>query len=318
MTYLPFWLVERIIMSSTLRPHCGISCSCSHKSRQPRSVVRCFDPQNPVTSVNDSSVNKTCSFRPCIDIHKGQVKQIVGSSLSASSSDNLVTNFTSDQPAEYYASLYKQDDLPGGHIIMLGADDESRAAAKKGLLAYNGFMQIGGGVNPDNAAEWLDSGASHLIVTSYIFQDGELNEDRLKELVKAVGRDRLVLDLSCKKHDGKYHVATDRWQKISSLAVDEQSLTKLGQSCAEFLVHGIDVEGKQSGIDGELVELLADQSPIPVTYAGGVSSMDDVELINRAGQGRVDVTIGSALDLFGGPVSYAEVVFWHLQQRSSS
>lgn len=280
--------------------------------------MRCFDPQNPVTSVNDASVNKTCSFRPCIDIHKGKVKQIVGSSLSSTASDKLVTNFEAEEPAEYFASLYKQDDLPGGHIIMLGADEESRAAAKQALLAYNGFMQLGGGVNPDNAAEWLDAGASHVIVTSYIFQGGELNEDRLKELVKAVGKDRLVLDLSCTRHNGAYHVATDRWQNTSSLVVNEQSLTKLGQSCAEFLVHAVDVEGKQKGIDEELVALLAEQSPSPVTYAGGVTSMDDLELINRAGQGRVDVTVGSALDLFGGPVSYAEVVFWHLQQRSSS
>ncbi|KAL3133351.1 Phosphoribosylformimino-5-aminoimidazole carboxamide ribotide isomerase [Trebouxia sp. C0009 RCD-2024] len=303
----------------SLRPQVGISCSRPHSTRRSRSLTRCFDPQNPVTSVNDSSVNKTCSFRPCIDIHKGQVKQIVGSSLEGSSDDKgLVTNFASEEPAEYYASLYKQDDLPGGHIIMLGADDASREAAKKALAAYNGFMQIGGGINPENAAEWLDAGASHVIVTSYIFQDGKLNEERLQELVKAVGKDRLILDLSCKKHNGAYHVATDRWQKISSLVVDEQSMSKLGNSCAEFLVHGVDVEGKQSGVDEELVQLLADQSTVPVTYAGGVASMDDLELINRAGQGRVDVTIGSALDLFGGPISYTEVVFWHLQQRSSS
>lgn len=282
-------------------------------------MIRCYDPENPITSVNDSSVNKTCSFRPCIDIHKGQVKQIVGSTLSdGASAKEPKTNFTGDQPAEYYASLYKADDLPGGHIIMLGADDDSRAAAKKALLAYNGYMQIGGGINPDNAAAWLDSGASHVIATSYIFKDGELNEDRLKQLVTAVGKDKLVLDLSCKKHNGAYHVATDRWQNISSLAVNEQTLTKLGKSCAEFLVHAVDVEGKQSGIDEELVTLLGDQSPTPVTYAGGVKSMDDLEIINRVGQGRVDVTVGSALDLFGGPIKYEEVVFWHLQQRSSS
>lgn len=256
-------------------------------------------------------------FRPCIDIHKGKVKQIVGSTLrdlpqNAGTSGGLKTNFISEHPSSWYAELYKQDGLRGGHIIMLGADPDSRTAAFEALRAWPGGMQLGGGVTTDNAREYLDEGASHVIVTSSVFKDGELDEDRLQALVQLVGRQRLVLDLSCRvKEDGRYYVVTDRWQRFSSLALSEESLEKLSRSCDEFLVHGVDVEGMQLGIDEALVALLGKWSPIPVTYAGGAKSLDDLERVRLAGQGRVAITVGSALDIFGGKLPYQDVVGWH-------
>ena len=239
-----------------------------------------------------------------------------------------------------------------------------------------------------------------------------------------MGKQRLVLDLSCRKRDGKYYVVTDRWQRFSELVVDAETLSSLGmtphsccllppdgmcgqvtikypvyalmweygiwfsaltswlallaaESCSEFLVHGVDVEGKQLGIDEELVELLGKAAPLPVTYAGGVRSLvrlnsilwqgalvshasgpdcplcvtylraasslpagtkattfpvpvddshtvpicqlcckqDDLERVKVAGNGRVDITVGSALDIFGGKLPFAEVLTWHRQQE---
>ena len=224
---------------------------------------------------------------------QGKVKQIVGSTLkdlpadgqqqqqqqaaastSGSSADEPRTNFVSDKPSSWFADLYKKDALTGGHVIMLGADDASVAAAKGALAAWPGGLQLGGGVTADNAAQWLDAGASHVIVTSYVFREGRLEEGRLADLVAKVGRRRLVLDLSCrKKDDGRYYVVTDRWQRFSSLALSEAALARLAESCDEFLVHGVDVEGMQLGIDDELVALLGRWSPIPVTYAGGARTL---------------------------------------------
>ena len=196
---------------------------------------------------------------------------------------------------------------------MLGADDASKIAAKDALKAFPGGMHLGGGVTTDNAAEYLKAGASHVIVTSFVFRDGRLERDRLDALVKAVGKNRLVLDLSCrkKKEDGKYYVVTDRWQRWSDLAISEASLEQLAASCDEFLIHGVDVEGMQLGIDEELVTLLGRWSPIPVTYAGGARTLDDLERVASAGAGRVDITVGSALDIFGGKLPYSDVVAWH-------
>lgn len=259
-------------------------------------------------------------FRPCIDIHKGKVKQIVGSTLkdlpdAAGGQVELKTNFESDKPSSWYAELYKNDSLSGGHVIMLGADDASRQTAIEALQAYPGGLHVGGGISTDNATTYLDAGASHVIVTSFVFREGRLDWDRLAALVKLVGKQRLVLDLSCRQRDGQYWVVTDRWQRFSSFALSEQSLNMLADSCDEFLVHGVDVEGMQLGIDEELVELLGRWSPIPVTYAGGARTLDDLERIREAGRGRVDVTVGSALDIFGGKLSYADVVAWHKQQQ---
>ena len=202
---------------------------------------------------------------------------------------------------------------------MLGADEESKNQAYGALQAYPGGLQLGGGVNTDNATEYLDAGASHVIVTSFVFRDGKLDEERLGELVKKIGKERIVLDLSCRrKDDGKYYVVTDRWQKWSDLALSQESLDMLSQNCEEFLVHGVDVEGKKLGIDDGLVEILGAWSPVPVTYAGGASTMEDLERVASIGNRRVEITVGSALDIFGGSLKYADVVAWHRAQQSPS
>lgn len=249
-------------------------------------------------------------FRPCIDLHGGRVKQIVGSTLQDDRADSLRTNFSSDFPPSHYAEIYRKDRLTGGHIIMLGPGNE--AAAIDALNAWPGGMQVGGGISADNASWWIEQGASHVIVTSHVFHNGILNEDRLTSLRDLVGRNRLVLDLSCRWRGDGYYVVTDRWQKFTRLQVSEKTLAWLAGFCDEFLVHAVDVEGKCMGVDERLIRLLAQYTTIPTTYAGGVSTMADLELIRDAGSGRLDVTVGSALDIFGGAgLTYAEVVALH-------
>ncbi|CAN4105566.1 unnamed protein product [Withania somnifera] len=264
------------------------------------------------------SVQCGVGFRPCIDIHKGKVKQIVGSTLqdSKEADTSLVTNFESDKSAAEYAKLYRDDGLVGGHVIMLGADPLSIAAATEALHAYPGGLQVGGGIKTENALSYIEEGASHVIVTSYVFNNGQMDLDRLKALASLVGRKRLVLDLSCRKKEGEYVIVTDRWQKFSDVHLNEKVLSFLAEYADEFLVHGVDVEGKKLGIDEELVALLGKYSPIPVTYAGGVTVMADLEKIKVAGMGHVDVTVGSALDIFGGNLAYKDVVAWHALQES--
>lgn len=235
-------------------------------------------------------------FRPCIDLHDGRVKQIVGTSLRDDRPPQ--THFIAAQPPAHFAARYSRDRLFGGHVIMLGPGNED--AATQALAAFPGGLQLGGGIRPDNAADWLGRGAAQVIVTSYVFSDGQLHRARLARLVAAVGRERLVLDLSCSKRDGRYVVMTDRWQKATNLALSAGSLAFLAESCSEFLIHATGVEGKQQGVDAELVALLGEIAPIPTTYAGGVCSLADVEIIERLGQGKLDFTVGAALDIFGG------------------
>jgi phosphoribosylformimino-5-aminoimidazole carboxamide ribotide isomerase len=243
-------------------------------------------------------------FRPCIDLHEGKVKQIVGGTLGAP--DNLRTNFVSEKPSAWFAELYKRDGLFGGHVIMLGAGNE--VEARSALKTFPGGFQIGGGINSENARGWLDAGASHVIVTSWAFREGKIDWERLGELVKVIGKENLVLDLSCRKRGEDYFVVTDRWQKFTELIVNEETLKRFSEFCAEFLVHAVDVEGLCKGIDHELVEKLGQWTPIPATYAGGANSISDLETVAKLGRGKINLTIGSALDIFGGGVKYEDCV----------
>ena len=246
-------------------------------------------------------------FRPCIDLHDGKVKQIVGGSLSDDSPQTLKTNFEADKPAEWYAQLYKKDELSGGHVIQLGAGN--RVAALAALAAWPGGLQIGGGITIENAKAWLDAGASAVIVTSWVFHDGVVDEERIKRLSDTIGRGRLVLDLSCRRKGDAYWVVTDRWQTFTREPVTPALLNRLHSFCHEFLVHGVDVEGQCQGIEMRLVEILGAWSQSPITYAGGLRSFEDIDAINAIGRGAIDFTVGSALDIFGGnQLSYREVV----------
>lgn len=251
-------------------------------------------------------------FRPCIDLHNGCVKQIVGGSLSKDGV-GLKTNFESDLPASYYAEIYQKDNLQGGHLIKLGAGND--AAARQALAAYPNGLQVGGGINLENAAEWLHAGASHIIVTSYLFDlNGAFLPERLDQLVTEVGKERLVIDLSCRAKADGWVVAMNRWQNQTDLLVDAATIVELSDYCSEFLVHAADVEGKCEGIDERLVEFLGSHCPIPVTYAGGARSFEDLATVDRLSEGKVDLTVGSALDLFGGmQVQYSDCVEWNQQ-----
>ena len=250
-------------------------------------------------------------FRPCIDLHDGKVKQIVGSTLNDSESPE--TNFVSDKTPEYYAELYKKDNLSGGHIIRLGKGNDE--AARRALSAWKNNLQLGGGINSANAREWLDAGASQVIVTSAVFRDGIIDYEELDKLCYAVPSDRLVLDLSCRKADGKYLVVTDRWTRFTECEVNKTLLKRLAGCCSEFLIHAVDVEGKCSGIDVELLKMLADNSPIPCVYAGGIRSFEDIYTIEECGAGRIAYTIGSALDIFGGSLSYREIADYSNREK---
>ena len=251
-------------------------------------------------------------FRPCIDIHNGKVKQIVGGSLT-DAKDQAEENFVSRQDAGFYAALYRDKGLRGGHVILLNHAgsphyEASRAQAFLALRTYPGGLQLGGGVTPENAAEYLDAGASHVIVTSYVFRDGQICRENLERKEREVGREHLVLDISCRKKGGQYYIVTDRWQKFTTVPVTIETMKELGEHCAEFLVHAVDVEGKARGVETELAELLSRYEEQPVTYAGGVGSMTDIEILRTCGKGRLDVTVGSALDLFGGKIPFEALV----------
>ncbi len=251
-------------------------------------------------------------FRPCIDIHNGKVKQIVGGTLK-DQGDQAAENFVSEQNASFYAKLYQSYGIRGGHIILLNGKDSPYYEATKlqalaALQVYPDGLQAGGGITVENAHEFLQAGASHVIVTSYVFRDGKVDYGRLEKLVQAVGKEHLVLDLSCRKKDGSYYIVTDRWQKFTDECVTEELLDRLEGYADEFLIHAVDVEGKASGIEGELAELLGKWNKIPVTYAGGIGSFSDLEELAERGQHHLNYTIGSALDLFGGNMKFEEVL----------
>lgn len=251
-------------------------------------------------------------FRPCIDIHNGKVKQIVGGSLK-DTGNQAEENFVSEQDARFYAHLYKEAQIRGGHIIMLNTKDSefydaTKQQAMEALQEYPGGLQIGGGITAENAAEFLQAGASHVIVTSYVFLDGKIHYDNLRKLCEKVRKEHIVLDMSCRRRGDAYYVVTDRWQKFTEEKVDTALLDELCGYCDEFLVHAVDVEGKSSGIEEPLAELLGGWGRIPITYAGGVGSFEDLERLKLLGRNRLNVTIGSALDLFGGPMEYEKVI----------
>lgn len=247
-------------------------------------------------------------FRPCIDIHNGKVKQIVGGSL-LDEGNQARENFTSSLDADCYAKMYQRDGLAGGHVILLNPPSSEYYGAtldqaKRALRAYPGGLQAGGGITAENAGEFLDAGASHVIVTSYVFRGGKIRWDNLKRLKSAVGKEKIVVDVSCRRREGEYYIVTDRWQTFTEVRLTAQVLCAIAEYCDEFLVHGVDVEGKASGIDGQLAALLGEYVGIPVTYAGGIASVEDIGRFGELTQGRLDFTVGSALDIFGGNLPY--------------
>ncbi|KAI0560797.1 Histidine biosynthesis [Gracilaria domingensis] len=270
-------------------------------------------PSRAVSVRRTEITMRTMRFRPCIDIHQNRVKQIVGGTLTQSEMPE--TNFETDMSPAYFASMYRDDRLPGGHVIMLGPGNEETAC--QALQAFPGGMHVGGGIQPSTCARFLEAGASHVIVTSYVFREGTIVWERVDEMIRTVGKNRLVLDVSCRKRDGEYFVCTDRWQKWTDFKLNARNFERLGNRCDEILVHAVDLEGKRSGIDLELIRLLASWATVPVTYAGGVQTMTDLELAKSEGCSLVDVTIGSALDIFGGQLKYKDAVRWQRLQEKT-
>lgn len=280
--------------------------------------MRCPAEEKPCPqSEATPSPSEVMRFRPCIDIHNGKVKQIVGGSLS-DKGNQAKQNFESENGAEYFANLYKKDGLSGGHVILLNPPsseyyEATKAQALKALSEYPGGLQVGGGITADNAKEYLDAGASHVIVTSYVFRDGKIQWENMKRLKDTVGKDRVVIDLSCRKKEDGYYIVTDRWQKFTTVKLTKNVMVELAGYCDEFLVHGVDVEGKASGVDEELASLLAEYEGNVVTYAGGIGTMEDLEKFRRLTKGKVDFTIGSALDLFGGKIPYEKIKYYEAE-----
>ncbi|GAA97262.1 uncharacterized protein L969DRAFT_91891 [Mixia osmundae IAM 14324] len=252
-------------------------------------------------------------FRPCIDIHNGAVTQIVGGTLDTT---ELKTNFIATRPSTYYAELYKQHALQGGHVIKLGPGND--IAARAALQAWPDALQIGGGIDVTNAQSWLESGASKVIVTSYLFPSARFDEERLARLSELIGKDRLVIDISCRRREDKWIVAMNRWQLLTDMEVTQESINLVSKYCSELLVHAADVEGLCRGIDEDLVQMLGQWCSIPVTYAGGAKHISDLDLVHRLSKGKVDLTFGSALDIFGGDkVRFDELIAWRAQDTQA-
>ncbi|MCJ1476819.1 Enzyme that catalyzes the fourth step in the histidine pathway [Lambiella insularis] len=255
-------------------------------------------------------------FRACIDLHAGAVKQIVGGSLTSSDAD-LRTNHVSGLPARHFARLYRQHALHGAHVIMLGPgnDDAARAA----LQEWPGSLQVGGGINDGNAASWVEWGAAKVIITSYLFPDARFSLSRLQSVLQSLGNDKqkLIIDLSCRRVGARWVVAMDKWQRLTDMDVNQETIANLSPYCSEFLVHAADNEGLQRGIDETLVQRLGEWCSIPVTYAGGGKTLQDLDRVKVLSGGKVDLTIGSALDVFGGTVKFAECVAWNRREDTA-
>ncbi len=246
-------------------------------------------------------------FRPCIDLHEGSVKQIVGGTIDG---PEFKENFVADRDASWFAELFRRDGLKGGHVIRLGEGNDD--AASRALSAWPDGLQLGGGLNLDNGQQWIEKGASHLIVTSWLFSAGELDWERVRLLAKEIGSSRLVIDLSCRKSGEAWNVATDRWRTTTNTLVNKELFERLAPYCDEFLVHSADVEGKVGGIDEALVGELSNFDLRPVTYAGGIASFQDIQTIDRLSDGKLDFTVGSGLDIFGGSaLKYQELLCWN-------
>ncbi len=249
------------------------------------------------------------NFRPCIDVFKGKVVQLIGTSLFGGEEKTIVKHFESEYSPAYYAELFKQDNLKGGHILSLGSGNND--VVIEALKAFNGGMKYGGSVTPENAHVYLDAGATHVIVNSYVFDNGEINLPNLKSLVKSIGKDKLVLDMSCRKKNGDYYIVTNLWEKFTNVILDQKSLQDISKYCDEIIVHGVDSEGRKQGLESDLVRILAQHTPIKTVYAGGISSIADLTMIKALGNEKIDPCIGTALSIYGGNLSYYEVLEWN-------
>lgn len=254
-------------------------------------------------------------FVGCIDLHDGQVKQIVGGTLK-DNDDSLETNFVSKYPPSYYAQLYLKNRIEGCHVIKLGPNND--AAAMEALNAAPGFLQVGGGINDENCLQWLEK-ASKIIVTSWLFtKEGTFLMDRLQLLSNKCGPDRIVVDLSCRRTpDSKWVVAMNKWQTLTTLELNKETFTELSKYTDEFLIHAADVEGLCKGIETDLVTKLYEwtkdiNKEVKIVYAGGAKSISDLELVDKLSNGTVDLTYGSSLDIFGGKlVRFQDCCEWN-------
>ncbi|MAJ86484.1 MAG: phosphoribosylformimino-5-aminoimidazole carboxamide ribotide isomerase [Cellvibrionales bacterium TMED148] len=252
-------------------------------------------------------------FRPCIDLHDGLVKQIVGGKLTH---NKAIVNHVSPHDAAHFAALYRDSGLQGGHIISLG--ENNREQVLSALKTFPGGLQYGGGVTAQNAGVYIEAGASHVIVTSYLFEQGSFSPARLEELVRAVGREHIVIDLSCRKTTAGWVVSTNRWQTLTEQIIDAESIKKLEANCNEFLIHSADVEGMQAGMDEQLIKLLGTICNLPTTYAGGGRSVKDLEKIQELSRGKIDLSIGSALDIFGGNgITLEQCIYWNQATKAT-